>query len=220
MIRLENICWSAGAFRLDNVSFEIPAGKYAVLMGKTGCGKTSITEIICGLRELHAGRIWIGDDEITDEPPGKRGVGYVPQDGALFPTMTVREQIGFAPMLRKTASEQIKTIVDLLAEELGVTHLLNRLPADLSGGEKQRVALGRALAAHPKLLLLDEPLSALDEDTRDDMATLLKRIQTEHKITSLHITHSRQEAIQLADIVFYLHDGKAEEVNIDSLKSI
>ncbi len=219
MIRLENVSWSAGSFRLDNVSFEVPAGAYAVLMGRTGCGKTSIVEIICGLRDLHGGRVWIGEQDVTDEPPGKRGVGYVPQDGALFPTMTVREQIGFAPALRKTPVDEIKSIVESLAGELGIDHLLDRLPADLSGGEKQRVAVGRALAARPKVMLLDEPLSALDEDTRDEMAALLKRIQTEHRVAAIHITHSRQEAAQLADIVFRLENGKAEKVELNSLQA-
>ncbi|MBM3832446.1 MAG: ABC transporter ATP-binding protein [Verrucomicrobia bacterium] len=213
MIRLENISWHAGAFRLENVSFEIPTGRYAVLMGRTGCGKTTLLEIICGLRQPASGAVKIDSRDVTGEPPGVRGIGYVPQDGAMFPTMTVREQIGFALRLRRRPIAEIEQRVGELAEHLGVTSLLHRLPHDLSGGERQRVALGRALAAKPSVLLLDEPLSALDEDLRDDLASLLKRIQRELGITALHITHSAREAAQLADLLFRLDDGKVREAS-------
>jgi ABC-type sugar transport system ATPase subunit len=205
VIRLDSIAWRVGTFVLENVSFTVPAGQYAVLMGRTGCGKTTLLEIICGLRQPAAGRVFIGDSEVTHEPPAARGVGYVPQDGAMFPTMTVREQLGFALRIRRQPQEEI---VNRLAAELGIAHLLDRLPQYLSGGERQRVALGRALSAQPKVLVLDEPLSALDEELRDDLAALLKRVQREHAITALHITHSRAEAAQLADIVFQLEGGR------------
>ena len=211
MIQLDSIVWSAGSFRLDNVSFTVPAGKYAVLMGRTGCGKTTLLEIICGLRQPRRGRVIVADRDVTHELPGERGIGYVPQDGAMFPTFTVREQLGFALRLRRRPSDEINTRVSELAGELGVAHLLDRLPQHLSGGERQRVALGRALAAKPKVLLLDEPLSALDEELRDDLAALLKRVQREHGITALHITHSRAEADTLADVVFRLDGGRVVE---------
>ena len=212
MIQLDSIAWRAGTFRLENVCFTVPAGRYAVLMGRTGCGKTTLLEIICGLRTPRSGRVIIGDHDVTHELPAARGVGYVPQDGALFPTFTVREQLGFALRLRRRPSDEINTRIAQLANELGVTQLLDRLPQNLSGGERQRVALGRALAANPKVLVLDEPLSALDEELRDDLTALLKRIQREHAITVLHITHSRAEAAALADIVFRLSDGRICEV--------
>ena len=212
MIQLDSIAWRAGAFRLENVCFTVPAGRYAVLMGRTGCGKTTLLEIICGLRTPRSGRVIIGDHEVTHEPPAARGVGYVPQDGALFPTFTVREQLGFALRLRRRPADEIAARVAQLAEELGITPLLDRLPQHLSGGERQRVALGRALAAKPKVLVLDEPLSALDEELRDDLAALLKRVQREHGITALHITHSRDEAAALADVVFRLDEGRICEV--------
>jgi len=213
MIHLDSITWHAGAFHLENISLRIPANCYAVLMGRTGSGKTTLLEILCGLRRPLAGRILIDGRDVTYEPPAARGIGYVPQDTALFPTMTVREQLGFALRLRQRPPTEIANRVDQLAIELGVSQLLDRLPHDLSGGESQRVALGRALAAHPKVLVLDEPLSALDEELRDDLATLLRRIQREHGITALHITHSRAEATQLADVLFQLAEGRLTEAS-------
>ena len=207
MIRFDAISWHAGAFRLADVSFTVPAGSYAVLMGKTGCGKTTLLEILCGLRRPAAGRVFIGEREVTDLAPGERGIGYVPQDGALFPTMTVREQIGFALAIRRRPETETAARVRELADQLGVAHLLDRLPQHLSGGERQRVALGRALAAKPSVLLLDEPLSALDEELRDELAALLKRVKGELNLTALHITHSRREAEQLADVQLRFADG-------------
>jgi ABC-type sugar transport system ATPase subunit len=200
VIRLQNISWKAGAFALDNVSFNVPAATYAVLMGRTGTGKTSLVEIICGLRTPQSGQVWLNDRDVTSMPPGLRGLGFVPQDGALFPTLTVAEQIGFALRIQKAPSASIDSTVRELAAEMAITHLLDRRPPGLSGGEKQRVALARALAAKPGVLLLDEPLAAVDEDTQSDLIHLLKRTQQQHQITVLHVTHSRREAEGLADL--------------------
>ena len=216
MIRFDNLSWHAGAFRLEGVSFAVPAGRYSVLMGRTGCGKTSLLEILCGLRPPSGGRVFIGERDVTELPPGKRGIGYVPQDGAMFPTMTVREQIGFALTIRHRPAGEIAARVKELSDHLGVAHLLDRLPQHLSGGERQRVALGRALAAKPGVLLLDEPLSALDEELRDDLAALLKRVQRELGLTALHITHSRHEAAQLADVQFRMDAGRVAEVPLSA----
>jgi molybdate/tungstate transport system ATP-binding protein len=215
MIRLDNIAWHAGSFRLESVSFTVPANRYAVLMGRTGCGKTTLLEILCGLRCPAAGRVFIGERDVTDLPPGERGIGYVPQDGAMFPTMTVAQNIGFALRVRHRSPDEIQRRVNELAAHLGVAHLLDRLPQNLSGGERQRVALGRALAAKPNVLLLDEPLSALDEELRDDLATLLKRLQRELGVTALHITHSRHEAALVGDAFFRLDAGKLTEVTLE-----
>ena len=212
MIRLENITWHAPAFRLEDVSFSVPAEKYAVLMGKTGTGKTTLLEIICGLRRPESGRVRLGERDVTGEAPGARGLGYVPQDGALFPTMTVRRQIGFGLRMKGTPPQKIAEVVGQLAGEVGIAHLLERKPAGLSGGEKQRVALARALALQPKVLLLDEPLASVDEDTQDGLIELLKRTQREHRITVLHVTHSRHEAEQLAEVRLRLENGKVTAV--------
>ena len=214
MIRFDNLAWRAGPFRLEQISFAVPAGSYAVLMGRTGCGKTTLLEILCGLRTAQAGRVFIGEHDVTHESPGARGIGYVPQDGALFPTMTVRENLGFALRLRRRSHDEITARVNDLAAQLGVAPLLDRLPQNLSGGERQRVALGRALAAKPSVLLLDEPLSALDEELRDELAALLKRLQRELGVTALHITHSHSEAAQLADVLFRLDDGRVLETKL------
>jgi ABC-type sugar transport system ATPase subunit len=200
VIRLQNISWKAGTFALENVSFAVPAATYAVLMGRTGTGKTSLVEIICGLRAPQSGQVWLNDRDVTRTPPGLRGLGFVPQDGALFPTLSVAEQIGFALHIQKAPADTITRTVNELAAEMAITHLLDRKPTGLSGGEKQRVALARALAAKPGVLLLDEPLAAVDEDTQSDLIHLLKRTQQQHQITVLHVTHSRREAEALADL--------------------
>jgi ABC-type sugar transport system ATPase subunit len=208
MIRLENISWSAPGFTLRDVSFSVPAKRYAVLMGRTGTGKTSLLEMLCGLRPPHAGKIWLGDRDVTHAAPGERGIGYVPQDGALFPTMTVDQQIGFGLRIRRTPSDEQAKRVCAAAEEVGVSHLLTRKPLGLSGGEKQRVALARALVMRPSVLLLDEPLASLDEDTQGGLIDLLKKTQREHDITVLHVTHSSREAEMLGEVRLRLQDGK------------
>jgi ABC-type sugar transport system ATPase subunit len=211
VIRLEKIAWRAGGFALEGISFTVPEGCYGVLMGRTGGGKTSLLEIICGLRRPAAGSVWLGGREVTHLPPGGRGLGYVPQDGALFPTLTVREHLGFALRVRRRPAGEIARRVEELAGALGIAPLLNRRPDGLSGGERQRVALGRALAARPRVLLLDEPLSALDDDTREPLADLLRRVQRETGITVLHVTHRRSEAARLADALFRLDAGRVVE---------
>ncbi len=212
MIQLDQIAWHAGAFGFSNLSFTVPTGLYAVLTGRTGQGKTSLLELICGLRSPSAGRILIGENDVTHLPPGLRGIGYVPQDAALFPTLPVREQLAFALRIRRRPASEILARVDTLAHALSVSHLLNRLPQGLSGGERQRVALGRALAAHPQILLLDEPLSALDDDTRDELLALLQSIQRSESVTVLHVTHHRDEARRLAQLLLRLENGSVSPV--------
>ena len=207
MIALENVSISAGDFRLDGISFVVPAGGYAVLMGRTGRGKTTILEAICGLRSVASGRVLIDSVNVTDWLPGDRQIGYVPQDLALFPTLSVKEHLAFALQLRRWDKARMEARIEDLAEVLGISPLLDRSVEALSGGESQRVALGRALSFHPSVLLLDEPLSALDESTRNDMHGLLKRIQRTTNVTTLHVTHSEEEAEALADIRFALDDG-------------
>ena len=206
MIQLENITWSTGArVILNDLTLTIPSDTYAVLMGSTGCGKTTLLEVLCGLRQPQKGRVLIDGRDVTALEPRERGIGYVPQDLALFPTLKVFDQIAFALKLRSLPAD---SRVRELANELAISHLLDRQPEALSGGEKQRVAIARALAASPRLLLLDEPLSALDEAMRGEAATMLKRIQQQHHLTVLHVTHSQAEATQLADLRLSFANGR------------
>lgn len=210
VIVLEDISIQAGEFRLDAVSLRVPTGGYGILMGKTGSGKTTLLESIIGLRPVSGGRIWLHDRDVTDLKPAVRGIGYVPQDGALFSTMTVEEQIALALVIRRVSPADIRRRVDELAGLLGISHLLHRRPRGLSGGERQRVALGRALSFRPRVLCLDEPLSALDDDTRQQMCELLEDVRRVTGVTTLHITHNRDEAERLADCLFRIENGRIE----------
>ncbi len=208
MIAVEHLSIRSGAFSVDDLSFEVPTGEYAVLMGRTGTGKTTILEAIGGLKPVRAGTIRLLGTDVTHLKPAERGVGYVPQDLALFPTHTVRQHLSFALEVRRWPQAAIDARVDELAELLGIGRLLDRRPFGLSGGESQRVALGRALAFRPPILLLDEPLSALDDATREEMYALLRSVQKVTGVTTLHVTHSLSEAKILADRLLVLSDGK------------
>ena len=204
MIEVSGLCIRAGAFALDEVAFSIPGGAYGVLMGKSGGGKTTILEALCGLRSIERGSICLAGRDVTSHAPAERFVGYVPQDLALFAHLSVRENLAFALMVR---GKPFDAHVEELADWLGITGLLGRMPDGLSGGEAQRVALGRALAFRPSVLLLDEPLSALDEETRTEMHGVLRSIQKKTGVTTLHVTHHRDDARALADVVLELRDG-------------
>lgn len=213
MVSLKNVSAGAGKFLLQGISFDIPSESYCCLMGRTGSGKTTIMESICGLRPIKEGTITIDGVDVTEFKPGARGIGFVPQDGALFSTMTVGQQLAFALMIRKYDKELIEERVNTLSELLGISHLLERAPQGLSGGERQCVALGRALSFRPSVLCLDEPLSSLDDQTREIMISLLKTIRQETKVTVLHITHSFEEAKRLGDCYMYLKEGGVQVID-------
>lgn len=213
MIEIHNLAVRQGKFALAGIALAVPAGQYAVLMGKSGCGKTTILEAVAGLRRIESGTITLAGREVTNLRPMARHIGYVPQDGALFTTMTVRENLSFALEVRGHPRKEIENRVAELAGWLEVSHLLDRRPQFLSGGEKQRVALGRALASHPPVLLLDEPLSSLDDDTRDTLVELLTRLRNLREVTVLHVTHNRSEAERLGDCVFRLQDEAIQPVS-------
>ncbi len=216
MIRLEHLQVRAGGFWLNDISFSVGPGEYAVLMGRTGSGKTTLLETICGLRRAAGGRIQLHDEDVTALPPSARGVGYVPQDRALFLTMTVRANLGFGLKLRRVDRAEAEARVEELAKLLGLTKLLDRRPQGLSGGEAQRVALGRALAVEPRVLCLDEPLSALDDDTRAEMHALLQSIHARTKATVLHVTHHMADAQKLATRLLVLRDGAVSEQHVST----
>lgn len=211
MITLEKLTLQQGSFKLENISLTIPHGEYGILMGSTGCGKTMLLESICGLRPITSGRVLLGGTDVTHLSPSARQIGYVPQDTALFPMMRIDQQIGFGLEIRKIKKTIRQNRVEELAERLGITPLLGRYPQGLSGGEKQRIALARALSYQPRLLCLDEPLSALDDSTRKKMAELLRNVHQAEGVTVLHITHSSAEAKELGTVHFRLENGRLDK---------
>ena len=215
MISVKNLSLAVGEFALEDVSFEIPTRAYCALMGRTGCGKTTILEAVCGLRDVTSGSIELMSREVTDLPPARRGIGFVPQDGALFSSMTVEQNLGFSLEVRGRSKGVVSERVKQLAELLGIASLLERRIQGLSGGEKQRVALGRALAFEPGILCLDEPLSALDDETKTGLVDLLGKVREETGVTTLHITHSLQEARSLCDMLLVMEDGQVRELPVE-----
>lgn len=212
MIELDNLSIVQGDFSLTNINVSIPQGAYAVLTGQTGSGKTSLIETICGIRRSTSGRVLVEGHDVTRLPPSQRQIGYVPQDSVLFPMMNVERQIGFGLEVRNVKRAERKQRVKEIAEMLQLTSLLTRDPSGLSGGEMQRVALARAISFRPRLLCLDEPLSALDEGARQSMIGLLREVHKTQQITVLHITHSSTECQQLGSIELRLADGKIEPI--------
>lgn len=215
MIELIDVGIAIGRQTLDKISIAIPASRYAVLMGKTGVGKTSILEAICGLRPITSGILRLGGCDVGRLGPGERDIGYVPQDLALFPNLSVRQHLDFALRLRRWSRADIESRVQELAAWLDIEPILPRGVANLSGGEGQRVALGRALSFRPSVLLLDEPLSALDDITRENTQRLLADVNRVAAATVLHVTHNRSEAMALADVLIELdRDRQSGSVSI------
>lgn len=209
MLRLEDINKRLGLLEMSEVSLEIKNGEYFVLLGPSGVGKTVLLEIIAGLIRPDAGRIFWNQKDITLEPPEARGFALVYQDYALFPHMTVAQNIAYG-LADKSDSTQERLRV--LAEMLHVEQFLKHRPATLSGGQQQRVGLARALAAKPKLLLLDEPLSALDANVRLKLRTELKRLNRQLNIPFLHITHDHEEAMALGDRVAVMLEHRIQQI--------
>ena len=208
MISVKNLSLSVGEFSLENVSFEVPSRSYCALMGKTGCGKTTILEAICGLRSVSNGSIRLGGRAIETLPPGRRNIGYVPQDGVLFPTMTALRQIALPLELRGASREAARARARELAELIDIVHLLDRRPQGFSGGERQRVAIARAIAWKPDLLLMDEPIGALDEVMRGRVVDALRVVHEHTGVTIIHVTHDPRDAEELATTLYQLDDGR------------
>jgi len=216
MIEASRLTVRAGGFVLANVDFQVPTGHYAVLMGRTGSGKTTLLEAICGLKKVVAGRIRLSGRVVTHVKAAERGIGFVPQEGSLFETMTVRQQLEFSLRIRHWPKPVRQARVVEMAAMVEIEDLLHRKIQGLSGGERQRVALGRALAFRPPILCLDEPLSALDDETRHHMIQILKRVQKETGVTALHVTHNRQEAEMLADTRLRIVEGRVVTEPLES----
>lgn len=212
MIKIEGLTILFDTFKIVEFDIQIEEGAFHFLLGPTGSGKTLILESIIGLRTPKEGRIWIGDREVQGLPPERRGISYVPQDLALFPHLKVRENILYGIKARNLDLKVYEEYVDSLVEVMKIEHLLERYPANLSGGEKKRVALLRALAPKPKLLLLDEPLVGLDFSIKVDIQQLLKNLHASFRTTTLCVTHDFEEAYFLGDGITIFIDGKVEQV--------
>jgi ABC-type Fe3+/spermidine/putrescine transport system ATPase subunit len=212
MIEIRDLSIDLDAFHLRHIDLAIRDGEYLVLLGPTGAGKTVLIECIVGLHRRHQGKILIDGLDVTRHFPEERNVGYVPQDYALFPNMTVEQNLAYGLKARRTPRTVIAEKVSAMLMRLGLAALALRFPVNLSGGEKQRVALGRALLTDPRVLLLDEPLAALDESMRCELATELRAIQRSVHGTFLHVCHNLEEALEVADRIAILKDGALVQV--------
>src|SRR4051794_38102695 len=212
-VSLLNISKHYGAVRaLDDVSLEVASGELVALLGPSGCGKTTLLRSVAGLESPTSGTIMIGGRDVSLDPPRKRPIGMVFQSYALFPNMTIRENVGFPLKVRKEQSAAIRKRADELLELVGLSEQATRYPHQISGGQQQRGALARALAPNPEVLLLDEPLSALDALVRTRLRDEIRRIQQMVKITAIYVTHDQSEAMAIADRVAVMNHGKIEQI--------
>jgi multiple sugar transport system ATP-binding protein len=197
---------------LDNFSLEVNSGEFMVLLGPSGCGKTTVVRCIAGLVKPTTGQIYIGDQLVNQLPPKDRDVAMVFQNYALYPHMNVFDNIAFPLKMRKTTKQQIKDKVRNISQLLEIENFLDRKPKELSGGQMQRVALGRALVREPKIFLMDEPLSNLDAKLRTFMRTEIKKLQKKIGITTLYITHDQIEAMSMADKIAVMNSGLVQQI--------
>ena len=213
-IVLENLVktFGAGVTAVAGVSLEIQDGEFMIFVGPSGCGKTTTLNMICGLEQPTDGQVIIGDRVVNDLEPGERHLGMVFQNLALFPHMTVFENIAFGLRVQKVPSADLSERVYGAAETFQITHLLSKKPAQCSGGEAQRVALARTTISNPDVLLLDEPLSSLDAKLRVEMRTELKRLHEQLRSTFVYVTHDQAEAMTMADRIVVMQAGRVQQI--------
>jgi len=212
-VKLVNVVKKFGeVVAVDHVNLEIKDKEFFILLGPSGSGKTTILRLIAGLERPTEGEIYIDDVLVNDIPPKDRDIAMVFQNYALYPHMTVEENISFALRLRKMSTEEIERRVREVARMLEIEHLLDRKPAQLSGGQQQRVALARAIVREPKVFLMDEPLSNLDAKLRVQMRSELKKLQRRLEITTVYVTHDQVEAMTMADRIGVINEGKLQQV--------
>jgi molybdate/tungstate transport system ATP-binding protein len=208
MIEIKNLNGDLGEFHLRDINLTVNEGEYLAILGPTGAGKTVLIEYIVGIYKPDRGSILVDGEDITPLYTEERNIGYVPQDYALFPNLTVERNISYGLEARRMPPEQLNSLVSEMISRLKIDYVRHRMPLHLSGGEKQRVALGRALATDPRFLLLDEPLSALDENLRTEMARELRQTQRDVNGTFIHVCHNFEEASDVADRIAIMNDGK------------
>jgi ABC-type sugar transport system ATPase subunit len=212
MLALDSLSLRAGRFWLRELTLRVAGGEYFVLLGPTGSGKSLLLECLCGLRRSESGRIRLGDRDVTRLAPHQRKIGYLPQQSLLFPHLSVRANLMFAPRLRGLSRRQARDLADPIIRSLGLKDLLDRRPGELSAGQARLVALGRALAAHPDLLLLDEPVNCLDEPARRETCQQLRRAHKDLGATTVHVCSSLAEAALVADRVGILAEGRLVQI--------
>jgi len=198
---------------LNDLSFDLLEGEFLSILGPSGCGKTTLLRILIGLERADSGEIRKGDREISQLASSERGMGIVFQNYALFPNMTVLENVKYALTLRKDTKKEAETIALRTLEQVGLTDQMNKRPSQLSGGQQQRVAIARTLATSPDIILLDEPISALDVTNREIMKAELKQLQKKFKATMLFITHDQEEAFFLSDRVMVMDNGNIQQLD-------
>jgi multiple sugar transport system ATP-binding protein len=203
-----------GFVAVDGVDLDIREGEFMVLVGPSGCGKTSLLRMISGLEEVTDGRILIDDRDVTDLAPRRRDIAMVFQTYALYPHMTVRQNLGYGLKVRRTPKHEIRRRVEEVAELLGLEDMLSRRPAELSGGQRQRVAMGRAIVREPKAFLMDEPLSNLDAKLRVGMRASLSQLHARLGVTTVYVTHDQVEAMTLGQRVAVMREGRILQVDV------
>ena len=218
MIEIKNLNGDLGEFHLRDINLTVNEGEYLAIFGPTGAGKTVLIEYIVGLYKPDKGSILVDGEDITHFYTEERNIGYVPQDYALFPNLTVERNISYGLEARKMPREQINSVASEMISRLKINHIRHRMPLHLSGGEKQRVALGRALVTKPRVLLLDEPLSSLDENLRTELARELRKIQRGVHGTFIHVCHNFDEASDVADRIAIMNEGSI--IQTGTLKEI
>jgi len=212
-VRLENLQRRyAGVTALDGLSLTMAAGELVALLGPSGCGKTTALRLVAGLEQADSGRVVVGGEDVTGQPTNKRDVGMVFQAYSLFPHLTAWQNVAFGLQMRKVDARQRRQRAGEMLELVGLSGFADRFAHQLSGGQQQRVALARALAIQPKVLLLDEPLSALDAKVRARLRDEIRRVQLEVGITTLFVTHDQEEALAIADRVGVMHSGRIEQL--------
>lgn len=204
--------YAPGARAVDEVSINIRQGEFFALLGPSGCGKSTLLRSLAGLERVSSGHIHIGVRDVTDVDPGQRGIAMVFQDYALFPGMDVADNISYSQRVRRIRKAKRQKTVERFAQGLGLEKFTRRMPSQLSGGQQQRVALARAMAAHPDVLLLDEPLSNLDARLRLEARTLLQQFHQDTQVTTVFVTHDQAEALAIADRIAVMRDGVVQQI--------